>query len=457
MFKGVAVFDLEGDGLTPTKMHVFSVTTDGQNIKSTPGSRWDPHSLESLVYVGHNIARFDIPTLERLYGFSWKHRWVDTLILSWYLFPERNEHGLASWGESFGVPKPEVEDWEGLSYEEYEHRCQEDVKINWKLAELCANRLALLYVCDPSEAFDLPIVHYLMFKLDCAREQEQSKWRLDKPKCEAGIEELAEEVGRRTEALKQVMPKVAKMSKRMRPKKPFKKDGSYSAIGEGWFALLKERGLPEDYEGVVEVLHHYEEPNPGSSSQVKDWLFSLGWEPITFKYEKEDDGSMRMIPQVRVDGEEGKELCPSVKALIATESGIKELEGLTVAQHRLGLLRGFLRDADEDGFLSAQINGITNTLRFKHKTIVNLPGVNKPYGELVRGCLIAREGYELCGSDLSGLENRISDHFVHSLDPVYVVEKNKPGFDPHIQTAVVSGLMTEAEGEFYKWYKKENK
>ena len=46
---------------------------------------------------------------------------------------------------------------------------------------------------------------------------------------------------------------------------------------------------------------------------------------------------------------------------------------------------------------------------------------------------------------------------MHSLDPVYVVEKNKPGFDPHIQTAVVSGLMTEAEGEFYKWYKKENK
>jgi hypothetical protein len=54
---------------------------------------------------------------------------------------------------------------------------------------------------------------------------------------------------------------------------------------------------------VLLVLKGYDEPNPNSSPQVKDWLFSLGWVPCTFKYEKEDDGTERTIPQVRKDGE----------------------------------------------------------------------------------------------------------------------------------------------------------
>jgi len=51
------------------------------------------------------------------------------------------------------------------------------------------------------------------------------------------------------------------ISKRKRPAKPFKKDGSLSATGEKWFALLRERHLPEDYLGVVEVVTGYKEPH----------------------------------------------------------------------------------------------------------------------------------------------------------------------------------------------------
>ena len=69
---------------------------------------------------------------------------------------------------------------------------------------------------------------------------------------------------------------------------------------------------------------------------------------------------------MRKEGEEGKELCPSVKRLIEKEPGVKELEGLTAAQHRLGLLTGFQRDADDEGFLKAQIAGLTNTMLFLH-------------------------------------------------------------------------------------------
>lgn len=454
MFHGITVYDIETDGFDATKMHVFSSTEDGVTITSTPGEAWDVSTLKPHTYVGHNIRRYDIPTLERLYDFTWGFDWVDTLILSWYLFPERNEHGLDSWGESFGIPKPKVEDWEGLTYEEYEHRCSEDVKINWKLAELCANRLALLYECDPSESFKLPIVKYLMFKMDCAAEQERSQWKLDKDLCAKSVAELSAEVEKRRDALKLVMPEVAKKVKKSRPAKPYKKDGSHSTHGASWFSLLEEHGLPEDYTGFVEVVHHYEPPNPGSSDQVKAWLFSLGWVPETFKYEREDDGSSRAIPQVRKEGEEGKELCPSVKRLIEKEPGVRELEGLTVAQHRLGLLTGFQRDADDEGFLKAQIAGLTNTMRFKHKTIVNLPGVNKPYGKLVRGCLIAREGRVLCGSDMSSLEDLTKRHYMFFYDPDYVKEMSVPGFDPHLNLAMFAKALIEEEVDTWKAAKK---
>ncbi len=453
--KRIVVFDIEGDGLRPTKLHVLSTLDRGKITSTIDRDRISGFIEDGEQYaVGHNIIRFDIPVLERLYGGKFRGRAIDTLFLSWYLFPDRQEHGLESWGEDFGVPKPDIQDWEGLSYDEYVHRCEEDVKITQKLLELCQNRLALLYECDPSESLDLPIVHYLMFKAECAAEQERSRWRLDKKKCQEGIDVLSEALESRVEALKGVMPSVPKYSKRCRPKKPFTKSGARSAIGEAWFALLEEHGLPEDYSGVVQVVHHYEEPKPTSHQQVKDWLFSLGWEPATFKYEKEEDGSMRAIPQVRKDGEEGKELCPSVLLLAEKEPGILELQGLTVAQHRLGLLTGFIRDADEEGFLQARINGLTNTLRFKHKIVVNLPGVNKPYGELVRGCLIAREGMELCGSDMSSLEDLTKRHYMYSYDPEYVEEMSIPGFDPHLNLALFAKALTQEQVDTWKAAKK---
>ena len=88
---------------------------------------------EADVLVGHNIIRYDIPTVERILGVQVKAKLVDTLMLSWYLFPNRLMHGLEDWGEEFGVPKPKITDWDNLSTEEYIHRCEEDVKINTKL------------------------------------------------------------------------------------------------------------------------------------------------------------------------------------------------------------------------------------------------------------------------------------------------------------------------------------
>ena len=209
--------------------------------------------------------------------------------------------------------------------------------------------------------------------------------------------------------------------------------------------LLESKGLSESHSESVEFVASEAEPNPNSPQQIKDWLHSLGWRPITFKYKDK-----RAIEQVRVDGKMGKELCPSVKRLIEETPSVEYLEGLSVLTHRIGILKGYLKNLDEDGYIRAEIQGLTNTLRFKHRVVVNLPGVKKPYGKIVRGCLIAPEGYELCGSDMSSLEDRTKQHYMWKHDPDYVKEMQVDDFDPHLALAEFAGAMTPEEVQEHK-------
>src|SRR5690606_4220612 len=146
------------------------------------------------------------------------------------------------------------------------------------------------------------------------------------------------------------------------------------------------------------------------------------------------DGEVREIPQINLERGEG--VCPSVLALADINPAIRALEGIGVLQHRIGILKGFLRDADESGYLHARVAGLTNTLRFKHAEIVNLPKPDKAYSEDIRSALICEDDEVLCGSDMSSLEDRTKQHYMMPYDPEYVEEMNTEDFDPHIDIAV---------------------
>ena len=167
----------------------------------------------------------------------------------------------------------------------------------------------------------------------------------------------------------------------------------------------------------------------------------LGWKPRTFKYIREDDGSTRKLEQIRKDGE----LCESVRELAAIEPAISLLDGLTVLSHRISVLKGMV-DSERDGYVQASVAGFTNTLRFRHaRPLVNLPSVDKPYGEEIRGCLTAPEGYTLCGADMTSLEDTTKRHYMKPLDPDYVAEMSKDGFDPHLDLAKHAGVVTQED------------
>ena len=130
------VFDTETDGLAYdcSKIHVLSYTTDGDEYISTDdyNEMRSILSRENTIFIAHNAISHDMVVFNRLLGIPLDYKkYIDTLWVSRYLYPDRASHGLDAIGKEHGVKKPEVDDWENLSYEEYAHRCVEDVKINW--------------------------------------------------------------------------------------------------------------------------------------------------------------------------------------------------------------------------------------------------------------------------------------------------------------------------------------
>jgi hypothetical protein len=529
-WRNATVFDAESDGFldVATKLHVLSYQMQMKGVSSFNAALqterikalfiW--HMDNKVPVVAHNGICFDIPLIEKLLGLDLTNLMViDTLAISWYLNPERNLHGLDSFHEDYGIAKPKVQDWDNQPYEVYENRCQEDVKINKALWEDLKSRLIDMYSrakveidlgkvggkrmfpteviyidqykgSTVDEAIDR-ILTFLMFKMDCARLQERTQWEADVVSLTASQEKLSKIVLEAKAKLESVMPKVPKYTLKKKPADPYKMSGDLSVHGEKWFKVLaqfeakevddlgnlmvKESNKPNE----LKTLKEYEPPSASSPLQIKSFLFSKGWVPLTFKYEKDEElfaawvaskpkegaqrGSWtawkakkppeREIPQVTKAGEDGKELCQSVLDLAEEIPEIMLYADYNVAKHRLGVVDGFLRDLRDGKWLQARIGGFTNTLRVQHRELVNLPGVDKAHGEDIRGGLIAGFKKILLGSDMSSLEDRIKINFMMTHDQVYVEQLSEKGYDPHLAMAVVAGMITEDEKEFYKWYK----
>jgi len=438
------VVDIETDGLldTVSKIHCLSYYCMDDDTSSTLyGSLSIKRFLtEPKVIVGHDFLRYDKRALGICLGIDLsKHEYIDTLALSWYLNFYRLRHGLEGYGEDYGVPKPVVTDWENLTPQEYGHRCEEDVKINTRLWRDLSAKLDRLYYKDDEGKQRL--IKYLTLKMEMAAKQEELGWDLDVKGAEELREELTKLRDEKRVALSEAMPLNIVYATKNMPKVMVKQDGTKSAHAIRWYDFLKEQKLPEDTQGPVKYIIDRNPANPDSHTQIKDWLFSLGWEPITFDYKRiEGTRDERKIPQVR---NASKELCSSVLELSDRDPAIHLLEGYSVLSHRISIVEGFLKH-ERNGKLQARVQGLTNTFRFKHVApLVNLPGVDKPYGKEIRGLLKSPEGHVLCGADKVSLEDTTKRHYMMPFDPEYCEVMSAKGWDPHLDLAKFAGAITQ--------------
>ena len=117
---------------------------------------------------------------------------IDTLYLSWYLYPTRILHGLEAHGEEFGIPKPPIADWSTLTQEEYNHRVMQDARIQQMLWKKIMKDFYRLYGNNKSDV--VRVINHMQMKGFHLRNSQETRWKLDVGKAITLQHELTKDV-----------------------------------------------------------------------------------------------------------------------------------------------------------------------------------------------------------------------------------------------------------------------
>lgn len=384
------IWDLEADGLLETITKVWCITIWEEGSYTHYG----PTEIEIAVkrlhnrwLVCHNQINYDIPAIKKFYPWFNPSKIDDTFILSSLFEPDRTGHGLADWGEQFGVPKPVHEDWTQYS-DAMKVRNMVDVQINVMVWEHLLKERNSGWDWEPSIKLEYSIatVH---------AKQEANGVGFNR-RAAIDLKETIE--AELTELTGYILPRIPKIIKPQGTSvtKPFKINGEYTKAVEDW-----RRG--EDVVGPFTRLA-YEEVNLNSHGQIKSYLLSQGWVPTEFT----DKGSPKMTEDSfeSVTGE--------IPSKVARRNVLLHRSRLIENTNKQGEEKGLLNLIRKDGRITA--GGIpqgTPTGRYRHIGIVNIPRVGSVYGAELRALFIPRAGWLFLGCDAMALERRIEGHYCY--------------------------------------------
>jgi len=370
--------------------------------------------------VGHNVIKFDIPALKKLYGFSPPLvKVVDTLVMSRCIFSDlRNEdfgrnnfdpklvgsHSLKAWGHRMGKATKLTYGEEDGAFDHYNDEmrkyCERDCIVTQMLYDYLLKQ-------DPSNVM-MSIEHWFAFIIS---QQERHGFSFDLNKADRLTAKLTSIRAELKDELQQmVAPKVEEM------KSPAgwvlqidMEDGVEIIKAETKVKLkdiLKARGLKQTLLKEAKKSGNKKKTtlfNPGSRQQIAAALADLGYElPV------EQDAT---TPKV----DEG------VLKKIDHPIAAKLLDYLLV-QKRLGQLaegeQAWLKLA-KNGRIHGSVNtngAVTGRCTHSNPNVAQVPACRVPYGEECRGLFGAGVGRKLVGCDASGLELRMLAHYLAFYD-----------------------------------------
>lgn len=415
----VYVIDIEANGLLreATKVHCAVAA------ELSTGKRWEyrPHEIgdflsflrEADVVIGHNLLSYDLPLLEKLHGFKFEGKVVDTLIMSRLQDPKRRlpfqakdkragPHSLYAWGVRVGVDKPDYHEWDEFD-EGMLHRCSEDVEIN---------KLTFFELMKESQGKDWRNAQLLSFELfKNLHKQEEYGWLVDQEYMHKSIKLLEHWIERIDKIVTPLLPlKLIVEEQKLKGEykhvsKPFKKNREYTQQVVKWLA---DSGASPDEKLVGGPFSriNYRITNLNSNEETKDFLLSEGWQPETWNYKK--DGKGRPEKDERGNLIKTSPKLSGDDAFIGVNGKIGRLIAKRVqARHRKSQIEGWLSAIRDDGRVSTRVTGMATTGRMKHATVVNVPGSDSFFGSQMRRCFIASPGMKIVGCDSDSCQNRM--------------------------------------------------
>lgn len=156
----------------------------------------------------------------------------------------------------------------------------------------------------------------------------------------------------------------------------------------------------------------WEPINLNSPGQVKDYLLSQGWVPTEYNIKKENGKTIQTSPKLTEDSFDSVQ--GDVPKLVARRAVLVHRQRMLKNTRKDGEESGWLNSLREDGRLEARaIPNATNTGRYRHANIVNVPNAHAVYGADFRSLFVAPPGYKLVGVDAAALEARCQAHYVY--------------------------------------------
>ena len=141
------VFDIETNGFLHScdKVHCIVLKDIDTGEILTPDNETAIKKLkEAELIIGHNIIKFDIPVLEKLYSATFTGKIFDTLVGTRLIFSDIKDkdfsikdfpkdcigkHSLKAWGNRIGEYKEQIEtDWQTFTPEMLEY-CKQDTEV----------------------------------------------------------------------------------------------------------------------------------------------------------------------------------------------------------------------------------------------------------------------------------------------------------------------------------------
>lgn len=405
------ICDIEADNLLidATKIHCLVMMNyeteevrvfDDEQYTITSGLKL--FEREDITVVFHNACGYDIPLIEKLYpNMSIKCKIIDTLILSRLTQLDRDRHSIESYGEEFGVPKPEHEDWSKYT-PEMKHRCVEDVKIG----KLVYDKVNI----------DVPYEIEQEVQLILSR-QELNGWKFDVKKAEKLHMELLIKKQEIYETLIQHTPPVIQRGKEFTPKR------DNSRLG-----YLKD--CPMTKISVVTF-------NPSSRQHIIYLLKTKYGHEFTQFTEKGNE----IVNEKTIEELPYEELRP-----------LKEY-------FQVNKVLGFISEGDnawlkmvkENNRIHHYCNGLgTVTGRGSHSSpnLGQVPSGKKYLGNECRELFTVDKGKVLVGCDLSGLELRCLAHYLYPFDKGLYAREVLEG-DIHTANQNAAGLTTRDQAKTF--------
>jgi hypothetical protein len=413
------LFDIETDGLLVTVSKAWIVgfkdKDTGEIKKWLNGDEgWRVYFDQARLLIGHNIIGYDLPALKKIFG------WVpnpqcnihDTLLMSQAQNYRRflsGRHSLEEWGIFFGDHKGEYDDWSQYTPEMAEY-WEQDIKLTDKVYEFLLKEYRV--IAGRNGHFKKSLQNEHAVAKFAARASEIG-WKFDRRAGEQLLIEM-ELAMVATEAI--IVPKLKiktvatdKVKGVVHPKKPkWLKNGNYDAHTCRFFEIDPETGSDEDFRLVEGPYSRIEFVNPTMKNleDVKEFLYSIGWEPDDWNLKKDENGTwVKVSPKL------------SESSLLALGKDGELLNDYTTTKSRHSILKGWLEALDDNDRLHGGCFTIaTPTGRARHSGLVNVPGADAPWGKQIRSLFVADPGYKVIGADSSGNQFRALCHYLRNPD-----------------------------------------